>query len=214
MPVECPHCKATIEGFVPQEALTKRLSEKDGEIRTLRDAVAEMTPKARDYDAVAGERDGLKAQVAEITQRAERSSALAQRGITDPRLAAAFEAIHASEMAGRPEGERIAFGEIDQWAADHPLLAPHLQPTATGTQPAAPVAGPSGPPAAGAAQAPVGLPRAPGAQPAAPPQGRMTPAQIQAYFRSPEYRALSAADKAAKMTELRSQVSAPNSTTA
>lgn len=206
MPFACPHCQKEIKDVVEQATMTERLKAKQGEIEALKAEVTAAAPKARDYDAVAGERDRLKTEIAEVREQAGRSTALAGIGVTDPRVAASFAAIHASEMSGREEKDRVPFAEFDRWAKDHPLLTSHIKPAATTTTPATTTTTTAAPAA--------GLPKTPGATatPAAP-QGKQTPAQIAAYFASPEYRALKPEERAAKRIELQAQVSKPATAT-
>lgn len=242
---KCPHCSESIDslsGFIKQEDLESRLNTqkdahstalgaKETEITMLKGSVSDLTSKASNYDAVASERDTLKGEIVTIRDTHARQGALAQIGVTDPKVIQGFEAIHASITAGMPEADRPGFIEFDKWGAkDHPLLAANFVDAGTGDggaqaaadaaaaaaagggagaagggDAAAAAAAAAGAGGAGAATGPNGLPDASGgaADPNTQAQGKLTPAQVHAVFQSPEFKALDKDGRAAKIAELK-----------
>lgn len=189
----CPHCAADIaslEGFVPQAKLEERLKAKDGEIKALRESVTGLQGAAKEHGELKAERDRLAAELGSFKTRTERTEALRSAKLK-PELLPSMEAIYASEISGLEEDKRPAFSDwLSGPAREHVLLAPHFAaPAATGAPPQQQRTAP--PPSAGGE----------------PPAGasRLSPAQVQQYFNSPEYKALPTEARAAKRAELAKQ---------
>jgi hypothetical protein len=237
MAANCPHCSKPIEslsGFVPQDEHQRRINEKQSRVTALEQEVATLTPKAQGYDATTAELTRARGELA----IAQENLTLAPRGY-DARALAGLRAVHAAEMAAVEESKRTPFaGWLDGEGKEHPVVAayaakvsapaaaaPAVVAPAPGANPAAPP-NPAAPAqvAAPAVPAPVPAPAAPAVNQlpgvnngtVTPPvsQVRMTPAQLDAYFASAEFKALPKDQRDAKFRELNAQYKAQPTTPA
>lgn len=225
MPVPCPHCAKEIADVVPQSVLNERLKSKDDLLKAANDALAVATPKAGGYDTMAAELTTARQKLATTVGEVSALRVGMEKKIHDPRIVASLATIHAAEMAGKPEAERVDFGAwVNGDGAAHPVVAMALQAaTPSPVAPVAPAAQPAPAPTAGAAPVAPAAPAAPvapatpavqpppsgnaGAQPA--PTGGMTPAQLGAYLASPEYRGLPADKRREKLAEMQGKYKDP-----
>ncbi len=228
MPTPCPHCAADVSAtLVAKTEVATTLAAKEAEILRLKPEAAKgaltdgLAARLAAAETLAARVPALETAAAAATQRAERMQALgtASPRLLDPQISAAVEAVYGLVIAAMPEAERPAFGA---WLGDaagakaHPLLAALF--TNAPAAPAPPAAAPAAPATAAAQSAPAAPPR-PGlppantgaAPPAAPAQGPMSRPQIEAYFRSPEYRALPKDQQVTRYNELVAQAQAAKS---
>ncbi len=216
----CPHCAADLgSAFVPKDEHLKRIKAKDDQVLALETEAA----KGALVEGLTAELATVKATAAKQADGFDRFKALSVKGpkLAEARTAAAFDAIYSTEMTGRAEAERVPFSKwLDNDAPTHPALAhlfaatpaPQAQQAAPAPAPQAAQGDPAAPSAAGTQSAPAAQPRAglppanTGAAPAAAPtQGPPTPSQVAAIFASPEFRALPADQRRAKIAELQGQ---------
>lgn len=212
MAFACPHCTKSIDNVVPKDRFDAVNTAK----ATAETELKEARKKATAYDALAPEVDDLRAKLTELPTLQEQLKALnaekitavfTGHGITGERVQKVVQA-EFDEQAATENGEK----DLGKWIAtvkalpkdQRPELLRYLLPEAsTGTPPSTP---PNTPPAT----PPRTLPREI-TPPATPPNpgGKMTPAQLQAYLASPEYRNLPPAEQRTKFAELRNQTAAP-----
>lgn len=195
MPIsaKCPHCSEThvVDGFAKEEVEEKiktRIKAKNDEIALYQAKIADL--QKVDVDTIARERDEAVRELATIREASAVAEAFGSVGITaDDALRGAFRTIYDSATAGKED--RPSFAEWVQGddAKNHVLLRAHYPaPPAPGTKP--PPA-PKPPPSTENGTAPAGT-----------RDGKLSPADLRAYFASPEYRALPKEERAAKMAEL------------
>lgn len=189
----CPHCSEAIPGFVTRDTLKTQLEAKDKATELL---TAELTKARGELEGVADIRKAHEEATAQIAKM-ERTALLTSKGITDPAVIETMEILHKAKSAGAEEP--VPFEDFEAWGATtNPLLAKlFAEPASPPTEPAKPQA--------------IVPPRLPTNDPSAQPpptQGKPTPAQIQARFRSPEFQALPPAERQAEMAALKAQVGA------
>jgi len=194
MALSCPHCNEAIPGLVKQETMTERINAKAEENRLLAAKVAELTETAASASAASTELATVRAELTGLQRRLK----LSERGISDPQVIAAMEAIYASQHVGTEDAP--AFEDVDAWAKDHVLLSHLFRET-----PAAPAPPNGTTPATPRAPIPV---RDSASEDAPPRQGRMTPAQLREYFQSPTFLAMPPDQRKAKTAELREMLHA------
>ncbi len=195
MSVPCPHCSVQIDGFVSQATLESRINSKSEESRMLKEALREAKAKADGFDSVVAERDTLRGQITNLTERSSRLGALAKIGVMDEQTIRGFESIYSAEIAGIAEGERPAFSawlEAEEGARTHPLLsksfsgAPPVPAAGSGGDDHMASGGPAQP--AAPAAPPPAYPIPNGGAPPGPPPARdqrlMNPAQVRAHLHS------------------------------
>lgn len=200
----CPHCSVDIDslsGFVPQATLEARLKTKSDENKLMADALKEAKVKASGYDAIVTERDTLKGEITKRDEHTTRTTAMTEARL-DPSLLASVETLYTSAIAGQDEPQSLA-DWLSGDAREHPLLADRFG-KATGEQPQANPLDPTKPNlnVIPTAPAPNLNPQAPTGQDPPPPGGKISSGDIQRYFASAEYTALSSEDRRAKMSEV------------
>jgi hypothetical protein len=210
MPINCPACKADIQSTV-DETLADRLARKDREVKAAKDELA-MTERA-----LTAEREKLKGFETDRTEletyrkeksKRERLDVLAAHKIPEAALDD-MQTLFDARMASRDEKDRVSFADFygeNGEGRKSVLLASYF-----GAAPADGGANPSRPGAPAGAPPPPGIGN--GNTGAAPPgngRGRTaTPADLQKYFASPEYKALPPAEKKKKLAELQASSSGP-----
>lgn len=200
MALNCPHCSKELPGYTTQEALEARVAQKG---RDLEREIEPLRAKASGYDALKIEHDALGKKLAERESQIELRDVLGARGVTDPKVMRSISAIYGAETADLAEDKRPKLGDwLDADGKSHPVISGVLKP------PPAPVAPAASTPAAPAPTGTVNPGGAGAAPPNSAPSSKMTPADVQKYLRSPEYRALPRAEQAKKLGELQAQVSA------
>lgn len=206
MAINCPHCDQSVEGFVPEERLSKIVEQRKRAQLDLTEALAALDDAKTglsDAQKIAGRSEALQAQVEQLTTdvaaangRYDTFSTIASAGITDPELVAATEWAYSRLAADdRPAmGEWLTAIQADPSTAPV-VLRPHLASPASGEAPAPP------PPSNGApngvqAPAPVNTPPAnSGALPYSGAPSQFSAQQI-ANMTDAEYAANSAAIRA------------------
>jgi hypothetical protein len=207
VPIEttCPHCSEAhvVDGFTKKDveaAVTSRIKSKNAEIDLLNKRISDL--EAVDVSAITRERDDAVRELATIREASEVDAAFSGVGIAaDEALRGAFRTIYESATTGAEDRPSFAAWVQSDDARNHVLLRSHYAPPAGDGRAAAPGVPPVKPPKA------------------APPEGNVaaadtrtkapTPAEVAAYFRSPEYRALPKDDRAAKRAELEAQIAKP-----
>lgn len=188
----CPHCSEDVPGMMTREAHKENVAP---HIALAKRLEAELATAKTEVTAASGykaERDEARKELG----KAHRTSLLTSKGITDADVIETMEMIHASKSAAMDEP--VAFEDFEAWGATtHTLLASHFT--------APPVAGeaPVVPPVRVAPKLPTSDQSA--VVPPAP-QGKPTPAQVQALFASPEFNALPRDQQDAKFAEIKAQV--------
>lgn len=203
----CPHCSEQIDklsGFVSQDELRSRLAAKGeamdlvkAERDQLRAELKQVRTEAEGYSAIVAERDAAVSELQSFKTRQERTAALGEAGL-DTGLLETLELLHRAHVA--TAGDEDEAHDFGAWLAgparENPLLTPHF--AAKGTQAPSPSQAPAAPPAPNR-DAP------PGSSPP-PPQGKMTQAQVAAYFASPGYRSMPIADQRKEMERLQREL--------
>lgn len=203
MAYACPHCTKEIAGVVSQDTLTERLAVKQSAIdnltaekATLQARVEQATKGAGDAAALQGQIDTLTKQLDTARREQGEYIAAASAGVTDPKKLKFIRLAYEDAHEGVEEAKRPAF---EAWLADASGARAHDAVRHL-------FAAPGQPPAAGAHMQP---PRKDAPPPVTPPAtGRPSPAQISAYFASPEFKSLPREQQRAKMAELEAQVKA------
>lgn len=199
MGFKCPNCETVhekVEGYVSQDVLTSRLSAKSAENKALTDEVKRLRTDAGDVAAIRAERDRLKAEIEEVQTQAQVAEAFGTANV-DPAAREGFRAIYDSQMAGKGEGDRVAYHEWigSDEARNHVLLAPHYKGEGD-TTPAATTQPTDGTP-------PTPRPRTSGTDtgsPAPTTGAPITPDALGAYFQSDAFRAMEL-DKQREVTQ-------------
>lgn len=210
MAYNCPHCTKAIDNVVPKD----RFDTVNAAKATAETELREAKKKATAYDALAPEVDDLRTKLAELPTLQEQLKALnaekvtavfTGHGITGERVQKVVQA-EFDEQAAAEGGEK----DLGAWIgkvkalpkAERPELLRYLLPEASANPPPAPAPGapPPRPPLPRDITPPITPPS---------PGGKMTPAQLQAYLASPEYRNLPPAEQRTRFAELRTQTAAP-----
>lgn len=199
MPIsaKCPHCSEThaVDGFTKdelEEKIRARVKAKNEEIALYQAKISDL--EKIDVDTITRERDEAVRELSSIREASAVSEAFATVGIQgDDALRGAFRTIYDATMIGRDEKPAFAEWVQSDEARGHVLLRSHY--------PAAPPAGTQ------SAAPPPSTPRPPpstegNAAGADTSRARLAPADLRAYFASPEYRALPKEQREAKRAEL------------
>jgi hypothetical protein len=210
MAINCKHCQGDVESQF-DETLASRLAREAAKLKAKDDELKLVSGKLTAAQEAARAFDAERAELADLRKakaRAERVEALKAHGIPDTALDE-IELLFEARMAQRDEAERVGFADFlgPEGEARKSVLLSGYFGAAPGAAPAPPLR-PGTP--AGAAPPPPGIATANGG--AAPPGVRQRPAStqdLQAYFASPEFKALPSADKRAKLAELQAKAAVP-----
>ena len=219
MPVSCPHCSGDIQPTIDQ-TLKDRLKRKDEanqkKVEGLRRELELTERKLSDASGNSAELEDLRTKVAEYETKittSERKAFLTAAGVPADKLDDVLDdlsLIFDNRAQADAEGNMPTFEAF--YAADGPGRA---SPVVQAVLPASAPEGGAPPGAPGAVPAPTSSPTTPpvrapsssaGAVPTTPAQStRMTPAQLEAYFRSPEFQRMPREQQVAKERELAGQ---------
>ncbi len=201
MPYACPHCTKAIDDVVPKD----RIDAKNQEILLLKTSNTELTTQVAGHAGVAQELAKLKSTNAEL----EQTNILTGAGVAADKHKG-FRVLYDSAIAGVESPPTFGdwMKDTENGAPAHPLLKDSfgkVDPGAGGGAGGAGEGGTGGEGGEGGADKTKQLPNGEGGATKTPPnQGKMNTAQLRAYFQTPEYKALSAEDKRAKLKELES----------
>lgn len=202
----CPHCKAEIPGMIEQSVHTERLNLKQAaldhrneEYEALKQKLEQATPRLREVDALTAKIATLEGDLEKQKGSAAKALAAAKAGLNPDKMRlaeTAYEMAHETVDAAK----RPAFTDwlvAEDGAKSNPDIR-HLFAAAQAAAGTPPI--PGSPP----------VPKKDAPPPTAPPGGNQkpTPAQIDAYFKSPEFKAMKREDQHKKVAELQAQVAA------
>lgn len=188
----CPHCSVDVPGMMTREAHKENVKPHTDMIKRLEAELGTARTEVTAASQYKVERDEARKELG----KAHRTSLLTSKGITDADVIETMEMIHASKSAAMDEP--VAFEDFEAWGATtHTLLASHFAaPSVPGEVPAVPPV-----------RVPPKLPTSDQSAVVPPaPQGKPTPAQVQALFSSPEFQALPRDQRDAKVAEIKAQV--------
>lgn len=200
----CPSCDHgfDVEGAGDQAKFQERLAAKNAEAKSLAAEIGKMRTAAEEATSLRTERDALRSEIEGIRSSAAIGEAFASAGVADDEaVRASFRVIYDSAVAGLEGDDRPDYADWigSDEARGHVLLAPcYTAAQEPGNDTPAENNG------AESRRVPRSLPNtdASSATPPIAPTPKRTPEEVQAYFRSPEYRSL----PKERRTEIRSQM--------